>query len=40
VKVWNMVCQLFGVMWVMPGSVMDCLGSWRAQKGNRIVLQT
>jgi hypothetical protein len=39
-EVWNMVCQLFGVMWVMPDSVMDCLGSWRAQKGNRTVLQT
>jgi hypothetical protein len=35
-----MVCQLFGVMWVMPDSVTDCLGSWRAQKGNRTVLQT
>jgi hypothetical protein len=21
VEVWNMVCQLFGVMWVMPGSL-------------------
>jgi hypothetical protein len=39
-EVWNMVCQLFGVMWVMLGSVMDCLGSWRAQKGIRTVLQT
>jgi hypothetical protein len=36
-EVWNMVCQLFGVMWVMPGSVTDCLGSWRTQKGNRTV---
>jgi hypothetical protein len=39
-EVWNMVCQLFGVMWVMPGSVTDCLGSWRTQKDNRTVLQT
>jgi hypothetical protein len=27
-------------MWVMPGCVMDCLRSWRAQKGNHTVLQT
>jgi hypothetical protein len=40
VEVWNMVCQLFGVMWVMPGSLTECLGSWRAQKGNGTVLQT
>ena len=40
VEIWNMVCQLFGVMWVMPGNVKDCLGNWRAQKGNRTVLQT
>ena len=40
VEVWNMVCQLFGVMWVMPRNVTDCLGSWRAQKSNRTVLQT
>jgi hypothetical protein len=39
-EVWNMMCQLFGVMWVMLGSVTDCLGSWRTQKGNRTVLQT
>jgi hypothetical protein len=39
-EVWNMVCQLFGVMWVMPSSVTDCLGSWRTQKGNRTVMQT
>jgi hypothetical protein len=40
VEVWNMVCQLFGVMWVMPGSLTECLGSWRAQKGIDTVLQT
>jgi hypothetical protein len=34
-----MVFQLFGVMLVMPGRMKDCLGSWRGQKGNRIVLQ-
>jgi hypothetical protein len=39
-EVWNMVCQLFGVMWVMSGSVTDLLGSWRTQKSNRTVLQT
>jgi hypothetical protein len=38
-KVWNMVCQLFGIMWVMPGSLKECLGSWRAQGGNRTILQ-
>jgi hypothetical protein len=37
-KVWNMVCQLFGVMWVMSGSLKKCLRSWRAQRGNRTVL--
>jgi hypothetical protein len=39
-EVWNMVCHLFGVMWVMTGSVVECLRSWRVQKGNRTVLQT
>jgi hypothetical protein len=38
-EVWNMVCQLFGVMWVMLGRLKECLGSWRGQKGNHIVLQ-
>jgi hypothetical protein len=28
IEVWNMVCQLVGVMWVMPGRLKDCLGSW------------
>jgi hypothetical protein len=28
------------VMWVMPDNVTNCLRSWRAQKGNRTVLQT
>jgi hypothetical protein len=27
IEVWNMVFQLFGVMWVMPGRLNDCLGS-------------
>jgi hypothetical protein len=38
-EVWNIVCQLFGVVWVMPGSLKECLGSWRAQRGTRTVLQ-
>jgi hypothetical protein len=38
-EVWNMVCKLFGVMWVMPDSLKECLGSWRGQGGNRTVLQ-
>jgi hypothetical protein len=29
IEVWNMVCQLFGVTWVMPGRMKECLGSWR-----------
>jgi hypothetical protein len=39
-EVWNMVCQLFGVTWVMPGRLKECLGSWRRQWGNRTVLQS
>ena len=39
-EVWNMVCQLFGVTWVMPGGLKECLGSWRGKRGNRIVLQS
>jgi hypothetical protein len=27
IEVWNMVCHLFGVMWVMPGRLKECLGS-------------
>ena len=38
-EVWNMVCQLFGVTWVMLGRLKDCLGSWRVQKGNSTVIQ-
>jgi hypothetical protein len=34
-----MVCQLFGVMWVMPGRLKEWLGSWQGQKGNSIVIQ-
>ena len=34
IELWNMVCQMFGVMWVMPGRMKDCLGSWRGQRGN------
>jgi hypothetical protein len=38
-EVWNMVFQLFGVMWVMLGRLNDCLGSWRGQKGKSTVMQ-
>jgi hypothetical protein len=33
-ELWSMILQLFGVVWVMPRSVKDMLGSWRGQKGN------
>ena len=39
VKVWNMVWQLFGVNWVMPGNMKECLKSWRGQRGNSAVIQ-
>jgi hypothetical protein len=39
IEVWNMVCQLFGVTWVMPGKLKECLGSWRGQKGNSAIIQ-
>jgi hypothetical protein len=39
IEIWNKVFQLFGVMRVMPGRLKDCLGSWRVQKGNSIVIQ-
>jgi hypothetical protein len=26
-------------MWVIPGRLKECLGSWKRQKGNRIVIQ-
>ena len=39
IEVWNMVCQLFGVMWVMPGRMKECLGSWRGQRSNHTILQ-
>jgi hypothetical protein len=34
-----MVLQLFGITLVMPGRMKECLGSWRGQRGNRIVLK-
>jgi hypothetical protein len=37
-KLWNMFLQLFGVDWVMPCRVSDCLGSWRRQLVNQLVL--
>ena len=27
-ELWNMVCLLFGVCWVMPRGVVDPLASW------------
>jgi hypothetical protein len=39
IEVWNMVCQLFDVMWVMLGRLKECLGSWQGQKGNGMVIQ-
>ena len=27
-ELWNMVCSLFGVCWVMPRGVVDLLASW------------
>jgi hypothetical protein len=38
IELWNMVCQMFGVTWVMAGRTKDCLESWRGQRGNRIVM--
>jgi hypothetical protein len=38
-ELWRALLQLFGVEWVMPGSVKDMLGSWRGQKGNRTSIQ-
>jgi hypothetical protein len=35
----NMVFQLFGIMWVMPCRMKDCLGSCRVQRDNHTVLQ-
>jgi len=34
----SMILQLFGVVWVMPRSVKDMLGSWRGQKGNQTLI--
>jgi len=33
-KLWSTILQLFGVVWVMPRSVKDMLGSWRGQNTN------
>jgi len=30
-KLWSTILQLFGVVWVMPQSVIEMLGSWRRQ---------
>jgi hypothetical protein len=38
IELWNMVCQMFGVMWVIPGRMKDCLGSWRGQRGNLTIM--
>jgi hypothetical protein len=28
-KIWSVLLQLFGIDWVMPRRVSECLGSWR-----------
>jgi hypothetical protein len=38
IKLWNMVCQMFGVTWVMPSRMKDCLGSWRGPRGNCTIM--
>ena len=38
IELWNMVCQMFGVTWVMSGRMKDCLGSWRGQRGNHTIM--
>jgi hypothetical protein len=37
-ELWNTILQLFGVVWVMPRSVKEMLGSWRGQGGNRLLM--
>ena len=34
-ELWNMVCSLFGVQWVMPCSVMELLACW-SNKFNKL----
>jgi hypothetical protein len=38
-ELWTMFLQLFGVIWVMPRKVSDCLGNWRGQVGNRLAMR-
>lgn len=35
-KLWSALLQLFGVVWVMPQTVSELLGSWRGQMNNRL----
>jgi hypothetical protein len=37
-ELWSSILQLFGVVWVMPRSVKEMLGSWRGQKGNQMLM--
>jgi hypothetical protein len=37
IKLWNMVCQMFGITWVMPGRMKECLESWRGQRSNHTI---
>jgi hypothetical protein len=37
-ELWSTILQLFGVVWLMPRSVIDMLGSWRGKKGNRLLV--
>jgi hypothetical protein len=39
IELWSMILQLFGVVWVMPRLVKEMLGSWRGQRGNRLLMQ-
>jgi hypothetical protein len=37
-KLWSTILQLFGVVWVVPRLVKEMLGSWRGQRGNRLLI--
>jgi hypothetical protein len=37
-ELWSIILQLFGVVWLIPRSVIEMLGSWRGQKDNRVMV--
>jgi len=37
-KMWSVLLQLIGAVWVMPRRVSELLGSWRGPLGNRLAL--